>query len=98
MSVLSVRQLIGSQAAFCSATVSPASGTLGPNEEKQFCIELSANIVVSLKIDAILSKQQHWHSHLTSIWQKEGFLYAKYNVLFFRTVSLKWLCFRGNCG
>lgn len=50
MCVLSVQQLIGSQAAFCSTAVSPASGTLGPNEEKEFCIELSANIVVSLKI------------------------------------------------
>ena len=82
MSVLSVWQLIGNQAAFCSAAVSPASGTLGPNEEKEFCIELSANIMVSLKTDAILSKQQHWHSHLTSIWQKEGFLYTKHNALF----------------
>ncbi|XP_030345448.1 deleted in lung and esophageal cancer protein 1 isoform X2 [Strigops habroptila] len=42
-------KLIGSQAAFCSATVSPASGTLGPNEEKEFCIELSANILGELK-------------------------------------------------
>ncbi|NXK08085.1 DLEC1 protein, partial [Herpetotheres cachinnans] len=42
-------KLIGSQAAFCSATVSPASGTLGPNEEKEFCIELSANIMGELK-------------------------------------------------
>lgn len=56
MSVLSVWQLIGSQAAFCSATVFPASGTLGPNEEKEFCIELSANIMVSLKTDAIFVK------------------------------------------
>ncbi|KAM9573313.1 deleted in lung and esophageal cancer protein 1 isoform 2-T2 [Guaruba guarouba] len=42
-------KLIGSQAAFCSATVSPASGTLGPNEEKEFCVELSANILGELK-------------------------------------------------
>ncbi|XP_074725552.1 deleted in lung and esophageal cancer protein 1 [Strix uralensis] len=42
-------KLIGSQAAFCSATVLPASGTLGPNEEKEFCIELSANIMGELK-------------------------------------------------
>ncbi|KAM6104665.1 deleted in lung and esophageal cancer protein 1 [Theristicus caerulescens] len=42
-------KLIGCQADFCSATVSPASGTLGPNEEKEFCIELSANIVGELK-------------------------------------------------
>ncbi|NXG70582.1 DLEC1 protein, partial [Baryphthengus martii] len=42
-------KLIGSQAAFCSATVSPASGTLGPNEEKEFCIELSADITGELK-------------------------------------------------
>ncbi|NXN46507.1 DLEC1 protein, partial [Rhinoptilus africanus] len=42
-------KLIGSQAAFCSIAVSPASGTLGPNEEKEFCIELSANIVGELK-------------------------------------------------
>ncbi|XP_069715340.1 deleted in lung and esophageal cancer protein 1 [Phaenicophaeus curvirostris] len=42
-------KLIGSQAAFCSVTVSPASGTLGPNEEKEFCIELSANFVGELK-------------------------------------------------
>ncbi|NXO50455.1 DLEC1 protein, partial [Aramus guarauna] len=42
-------KLIGSQAAFCSAAVSPASGTLGPNEEKEFCIELSANIMGELK-------------------------------------------------
>ncbi|NXI89657.1 DLEC1 protein, partial [Psophia crepitans] len=42
-------KLIGSQAAFCSAAVSPASGTLGPNEEKEFCIELSADIVGELK-------------------------------------------------
>ncbi|KAM6117322.1 LOW QUALITY PROTEIN: deleted in lung and esophageal cancer protein 1-like [Pterocles gutturalis] len=47
-------KLIGSQAAFCSATVSPASGTLGPNEEKEFCIELSANITGELK-DLVLS-------------------------------------------
>ncbi|KAM6281413.1 deleted in lung and esophageal cancer protein 1 [Porphyrio hochstetteri] len=42
-------KLVGSQAAFCSAAVSPASGTLGPNEEKEFCVELSANIVGELK-------------------------------------------------
>ncbi|XP_054672040.1 deleted in lung and esophageal cancer protein 1 isoform X1 [Grus americana] len=42
-------KLIGSQAAFCSTAVSPASGTLGPNEEKEFCIELSANIMGELK-------------------------------------------------
>ncbi|PKU31944.1 hypothetical protein llap_17752 [Limosa lapponica baueri] len=42
-------ELIGSQATFCSAMVSPASGTLGPNEEKEFCIELSASIVGELK-------------------------------------------------
>ncbi|NWU64760.1 DLEC1 protein, partial [Pterocles burchelli] len=47
-------KLIGSQAAFCSATVSPASGTLGPNEEKEFCVELSANITGELK-DLFLS-------------------------------------------
>uniref|UniRef100_A0A8B9CT20 DLEC1 cilia and flagella associated protein n=1 Tax=Anser brachyrhynchus TaxID=132585 RepID=A0A8B9CT20_9AVES len=52
-------KLIGSQAAFCSAAVSPASGTLGPNEEKEFCIELMTNITVSLKTDAILSKQKY---------------------------------------
>ncbi|NWX47151.1 DLEC1 protein, partial [Steatornis caripensis] len=42
-------KLIGNQAAFCSAAVSPASGILRPNEEKEFCIELAANMVVSLK-------------------------------------------------
>ncbi|NWI00846.1 DLEC1 protein, partial [Tichodroma muraria] len=42
-------KLIGSQAASCSVMVSPASGTLGPNEEKEFCIELSANTVGELK-------------------------------------------------
>ncbi|NXT81600.1 DLEC1 protein, partial [Zapornia atra] len=42
-------KLVGSQAAFCSAAVSPASGTLGPNEEKEFCVELSANIMGELK-------------------------------------------------
>ncbi|XP_010004306.1 PREDICTED: deleted in lung and esophageal cancer protein 1, partial [Chaetura pelagica] len=42
-------KLLGSQASFCSTTVSPASGTLGPNEEKEFCIELSANLVGELK-------------------------------------------------
>ncbi|NXA88274.1 DLEC1 protein, partial [Melanocharis versteri] len=42
-------KLIGSQAASCSIVVSPASGTLGPNEEKEFCIELSANTVGELK-------------------------------------------------
>ncbi|NWX54276.1 DLEC1 protein, partial [Promerops cafer] len=47
-------KLIGSQAASCSIEVSPASGTLGPNEEKEFCIELSANIVGELK-DLMLS-------------------------------------------
>uniref|UniRef100_A0A8C3I068 DLEC1 cilia and flagella associated protein n=1 Tax=Chrysemys picta bellii TaxID=8478 RepID=A0A8C3I068_CHRPI len=38
-------ELIGSQSAFCSATVSPTSGTLGPHEEKELCIELTANIM-----------------------------------------------------
>ncbi|XP_068031633.1 deleted in lung and esophageal cancer protein 1 isoform X2 [Anomalospiza imberbis] len=42
-------KLIGSQAASCSIVVSPARGTLGPNEEKEFCIELSANLVGELK-------------------------------------------------
>ncbi|NXI31871.1 DLEC1 protein, partial [Sterrhoptilus dennistouni] len=42
-------KLIGSQAASCSIVVSPASGTLGPNEEKEFCIEMSANTVGELK-------------------------------------------------
>lgn len=95
-SVLSVWQLVGSQAPFCSATVCPASGTLGPNEEKEFCVELSANITVSLKTDTVLSKRQHWRSHLTSIWQKEGILYAKHNALFlFCMISLQLLRFRG---
>uniref|UniRef100_A0A8C3QGP1 DLEC1 cilia and flagella associated protein n=1 Tax=Cyanoderma ruficeps TaxID=181631 RepID=A0A8C3QGP1_9PASS len=40
-------KLIGSQAASCSIVVSPASGTLGPNEEKEFCIEMLANTVVN---------------------------------------------------
>ncbi|NXG63044.1 DLEC1 protein, partial [Hemiprocne comata] len=47
-------KLLGSQAAFCSVAVSPASGTLGPNEEKEFCIDLSANLVGELK-DLVLS-------------------------------------------
>ncbi|NXI71666.1 DLEC1 protein, partial [Anseranas semipalmata] len=47
-------KLVGSQAAFCSATVSPPSGTLGPNEEKEFCIELTTSIVGELK-DLVLS-------------------------------------------
>ncbi|XP_066057606.1 deleted in lung and esophageal cancer protein 1 isoform X3 [Chamaea fasciata] len=47
-------KLIGSQAASCSIVVSPASGTLGPNEEKEFCIEMSANTVGELK-DLMLS-------------------------------------------
>uniref|UniRef100_A0A669QRK1 DLEC1 cilia and flagella associated protein n=1 Tax=Phasianus colchicus TaxID=9054 RepID=A0A669QRK1_PHACC len=42
-------KLIGSQAAFCSATITPASGILSPNEEKEFCIELTANITGELK-------------------------------------------------
>ncbi|NWT18177.1 DLEC1 protein, partial [Vireo altiloquus] len=42
-------KLIGSQAALCSVVVSPASGTLGPNEEKEFCMELLANTVGELK-------------------------------------------------
>ncbi|NXQ58089.1 DLEC1 protein, partial [Anthoscopus minutus] len=42
-------KLIGNQAASCSIVVSPASGTLGPNEEKEFCIELSVNTVGELK-------------------------------------------------
>ncbi|NWI98515.1 DLEC1 protein, partial [Crypturellus undulatus] len=42
-------ELIGSQTAFCSATVSPPSGTLGPNEEKELCLEMTANIVGALK-------------------------------------------------
>nr|XP_021152469.1 deleted in lung and esophageal cancer protein 1 isoform X2 [Columba livia] len=42
-------KLVGSQAPSCSATVCPASGTLGPNEEKEFCVELSANITGELK-------------------------------------------------
>ncbi|KAF2983630.1 hypothetical protein EK904_005558 [Melospiza melodia maxima] len=40
---------IGSQAASCSVVVSPASGTLGPNEEREFCIELSTDTVGELK-------------------------------------------------
>ncbi|POI32529.1 hypothetical protein CIB84_003720 [Bambusicola thoracicus] len=42
-------KLIGSQAAFCSASVTPASGILAPNEEKELCIELTANITGELK-------------------------------------------------
>ncbi|NXX45835.1 DLEC1 protein, partial [Tricholaema leucomelas] len=47
-------KLTGCQAAFCSIAVSPPRGTLGPNEEKEFCIELTANIVGELK-DLVLS-------------------------------------------
>ncbi|XP_058689801.1 deleted in lung and esophageal cancer protein 1 [Poecile atricapillus] len=47
-------KLVGSQAASCSIVVSPASGILGPNEEKEFCIQLSANTVGELK-DLMLS-------------------------------------------
>ncbi|OXB72662.1 UNVERIFIED_CONTAM: hypothetical protein H355_007677 [Colinus virginianus] len=43
------KQLIGCQAALCSATISPAGGILEPNEEKEFCIELTANITGELK-------------------------------------------------
>ncbi|XP_050174135.1 deleted in lung and esophageal cancer protein 1 [Myiozetetes cayanensis] len=42
-------KLIGSQAVSCSVAVFPARGTLGPNEEKEFCIELSASLVGELK-------------------------------------------------
>ncbi|NWI87030.1 DLEC1 protein, partial [Pitta sordida] len=42
-------KLTGSQAVSCSVTVSPASGTLSPNEEKEFCIELSADVVGELQ-------------------------------------------------
>ncbi|KFO94433.1 Deleted in lung and esophageal cancer protein 1, partial [Buceros rhinoceros silvestris] len=42
-------KLIGAQAASCSIAVSPPSGTLGPNEEKEFCVELSANTLGELK-------------------------------------------------
>uniref|UniRef100_A0A8C2TIS8 DLEC1 cilia and flagella associated protein n=1 Tax=Coturnix japonica TaxID=93934 RepID=A0A8C2TIS8_COTJA len=41
--------LIGTQADFCSAAATPASGILAPNEEKEFCIELTANITGELK-------------------------------------------------
>nr|XP_048693431.1 deleted in lung and esophageal cancer protein 1 isoform X2 [Caretta caretta] len=41
-------ELIGSQSAFCSASVSPRNGTLGPHEEKELCIELTANIMDEL--------------------------------------------------
>ncbi|XP_074841264.1 deleted in lung and esophageal cancer protein 1 [Carettochelys insculpta] len=42
-------ELIGNQSAFCSATVSPVSGTLGPHEEKELCITLTANVMGELK-------------------------------------------------
>ncbi|NXU16048.1 DLEC1 protein, partial [Pardalotus punctatus] len=42
-------KLLGSQAASCSVVVSPASGTLGPNEEQEFCIELTVNTECELK-------------------------------------------------
>ncbi|NXA35795.1 DLEC1 protein, partial [Eudromia elegans] len=42
-------ELIGSQSTFCSATVSPSSGTLGPNEEKELCVEITANVTGELK-------------------------------------------------
>ncbi|XP_075778976.1 deleted in lung and esophageal cancer protein 1 isoform X2 [Pelodiscus sinensis] len=41
-------ELIGSQSVFCSATVSPARGTLGPHEEKELFIELTANVMGEL--------------------------------------------------
>ncbi|NXY14006.1 DLEC1 protein, partial [Atrichornis clamosus] len=43
------RKLSGSQTPSCSVVVSPASGTLGPKEEKEFCIEVSANMEGELK-------------------------------------------------
>ncbi|KYO47006.1 deleted in lung and esophageal cancer protein 1 isoform B [Alligator mississippiensis] len=46
-------ELIGSQSALCSAIVTPASGILGPNEEKELCVELTANTLGELK-DLIL--------------------------------------------
>uniref|UniRef100_A0A8C6Z7S2 DLEC1 cilia and flagella associated protein n=1 Tax=Nothoprocta perdicaria TaxID=30464 RepID=A0A8C6Z7S2_NOTPE len=42
-------ELVGSQTTFCSATVSPSSGILGPNEEKELCVEVTANIMGELK-------------------------------------------------
>lgn len=78
MFVLSARQLIGSQAAFCSAIITPASGILTPNEEKEFCIELTANITVSLKTGAY---QQSSAIILTSIPPDKDF--HIYDMMFF---------------
>lgn len=42
-----VRQLLGHQASFCTADVSPGHGTLGPREELQLSLELTTHTRVS---------------------------------------------------
>lgn len=41
-------ELGGSQSICCSATISPACGVLGPNEETELCVELTANTLDEL--------------------------------------------------
>uniref|UniRef100_A0A7M4E4Z3 DLEC1 cilia and flagella associated protein n=1 Tax=Crocodylus porosus TaxID=8502 RepID=A0A7M4E4Z3_CROPO len=50
-------ELIGSQSALCSAIVTPASGILGPNEEKELCVELTANTLVSVKTSLKMNRE-----------------------------------------
>lgn len=42
-----VCQLLGHQASVCTAKVSPRRGTLGPSEERQLNLELTAHTEVS---------------------------------------------------
>lgn len=85
MFVPSAWQLIGSQAAFCSATVTPASGILAPNEEKEFCIELTANITVSLKTGAY---QNSGAVILTSTPSDKGKDFYIENMMFFLAFNI----------
>uniref|UniRef100_A0A8D0DPN9 DLEC1 cilia and flagella associated protein n=1 Tax=Salvator merianae TaxID=96440 RepID=A0A8D0DPN9_SALMN len=41
-------KLFGSQASSCVVSISPESGTLGPNEEKELCVEIATYIKDSL--------------------------------------------------
>lgn len=52
-----VCQLLGLQADVCTVTVSPRHGTLGPSEERQLSLELTAHTLVSVEPGAALPRE-----------------------------------------
>ncbi|KAM4705192.1 deleted in lung and esophageal cancer protein 1 [Rhinophrynus dorsalis] len=74
-------ELTGSQSVHCSATVTPASGILGPNEEAEMCVNLTANILDDVNDIALCCRVEDMKDPLVlSMKAKAKGLHATYSL------------------